>query len=184
MSDRGLTEENFNKLLRWLDPDRDRAAEKYERIRFRSIRILAAKGCWEAEDVADQMVNVVASKIDWLLENYEGDPALYFYRVANYLFLEWRKKNPGPNPPPPPPENHEIERLCGCLELCLQELSPADRKLVLEYHEGEKQARISNRKRLAQELGITSNALRIKVCHLHSRLRGSMEQHRDEFLDR
>lgn len=165
----------FDKLLRWLDPDRGRAAEKYEKIRTRLIKILSAKGCWAAEDVADQTINVVASKIDWLLENFKGDPALYFYGVSKKVFHEWLKKSPPPMPPPPP-DNSEIERLCGCLEQCLQEMPPDDRKLILRYHERDKQQRIDNRKQLAEELGISQNALRIKVYHIHSRLRQLMQR--------
>ena len=175
------TPETFAKLLLWLDSDRDKAGEKYERIRHRMIRIFAAKGCWEAEDMADQTINVVASKIDGLLESYEGEPALYFYGVGKNIFLEWRKKNPPPSVPFPSPDSSETERLHGCLDRSLQEIPAEDRKLVLEYHEGEKRARIDNRKRLAQELGISSNALRVKVCHIHFRLRQVMERYLEQF---
>jgi len=79
------TREAFDKLLAWLDPDRDQAVELYERIYFRVVRILAAKGCFEAEELADQTVNIVASKIDELTKTYQGDPALYFYGVAKKI---------------------------------------------------------------------------------------------------
>jgi len=177
------TKENFEKLLSWLNPDWERAGEKYEKIRRRLISLLSAKGCWIAEDLADQAINVVATKIDWLRENYTGDPALYFYGVAKKLFLEWRKKNPPPEVLLIPEDSSEIERLCGYLEQCLQEIPADDSKLVLAYHEGEKQERIRNRKRLAQELGISANALRIKVCHIHSRLRLVMERHLGQLPD-
>ena len=172
----GPTKESFAKLLRWLDPDWERAGERYEKIRTRLIKIFSAKGCWVAEDLADRTINVVAGKIDWLLENFTGDPALYFYAVGKKIFLEWLKKNPPPDIPPIRPENPEIERLSCCLDQCLGELSVADRTLVMQYHEGEKQERIRNRKRLAEELGISPNALRIKVCHIHSRLRQFMDR--------
>jgi DNA-directed RNA polymerase specialized sigma24 family protein len=172
-----LDNETFEKLLRWLDPDRNRAGEKYEKIRNRLIKILGARGCWDAEDLADQSINIVASKIDWLLENYIGDPALYFFGVAKNVFRDWVKKTPPPNlPPASPPDSTEIERLCGRLEQCLDELPSDHHVLVLRYYEGDKKERISNRKRLAQELGISQNALRIKVCHIVSRLRQLMEQ--------
>lgn len=175
--------ESFEKLLSWLNPDRELAGEKYEKIRRRSISLLSARGCWDAEDLTDQAINVVASKIDWLRENYQGDPALFFFGVAKKLFLEWRKKNPPPDVPFIPDDNTEIELLCGHLEQCLQEIPADDSKLVLAYHEGEKQERINNRKRLAQELGISANALRIKVCHIHSRLRLVMERRLGQLSD-
>jgi hypothetical protein len=77
-----LTKEAFDQLLRWLDSDRDKAASKYERIRLRLIRIFAARGCCDAEDLSDQTINVIVGKIDWLTENYEGEPALYFYAAG------------------------------------------------------------------------------------------------------
>jgi DNA-directed RNA polymerase specialized sigma24 family protein len=165
------SKEAFEKLLAWLDPDREKAVEKYQRIQFRVTRILSAKGCIDAEDLADQTFNVVALKTDWLIENYVGDPALYFYAVANKIFLEQSRKKKVPRPPPPP-DNSEIERGCGCLEKCLDTvISPQERQWVLRYHQGDGQERIKNRKELAEELGITLNALRIKICHIQARLR-------------
>lgn len=175
MGKRAITEEAFDKLLRWLDPDRDKAGEKYEVIRLRLIGIFSAKGCYDAEDLADETINVVASKIDWLIENFKGDKALYFYAVAKKIYLERLKPRPKPPPPPPPPDD-EIERVAGCLDRCLHELPAADRQLVLRYHEGKGQDRIKSRKLIAEELEISPNALRIKVCHIHSRLRRCLQQ--------
>lgn len=176
MNHGGPTKEAFDKLLRWLDHDRDRAGEKYERIRFRLIRILAARGCYDAEDCADQTINIVATKIDWLLENYQGDPTLYFYAVGKKVFLEYLKKKPLPTNLPPALDSTEIERVCRCLDQCLDELPTEDRDLALRYQEGEKGERSANRKRLAEELGISVNALRIKMFHIHSKLRESMQR--------
>lgn len=167
-----LTKGPFDQLLRWLDADRDNAAAKYERIRLRLIRIFAARGCCEAEDLADQTMNVVVGKIDWLTENYEGDPAPYFYAVAKKIFLEQLKKKPLPPLPPTDPDRSELEVQSRCLQKCLkQELNTAEQDLVVRYHEGDGQERIRLRKELAKELGITLNALRIRVFHLLARLR-------------
>jgi hypothetical protein len=176
MNKGGPTQEDFEKLLRWLDSDRDKAGEKYEKIRLRLIRIYSSRGCCEAEDLADEAINVVASKADWLIGNYVGDPALYFYAVAKKIYLVYLKKRPLPDPPPPPPEPDEIERTCEYLDDCLEQLPSSERYLVLRYHEGDKQEKIQNRKRLAQELKISRNALRIKVCHIHARLKQCVER--------
>lgn len=172
-----LPPEKFDKLLLWLDPDRDRAGAIYEKIRLRLIRIFSSRGCCDGEDLADQTINVVASKIDWLIENYNGNPALYFYAVAKKIYLESLKKKRVPNiPPPDPPDSTAIEVLCNYLDQCLQGLAQADRALVIRYQEGEKQERIKNRKKLASEREISMNGLRIKVFHLHSRLRRCIER--------
>jgi hypothetical protein len=169
------SQEAFDKLLAWLDSNRDQAAEKYGRIYLRLVRIFAAKGCVDAEDLSDQTVNVVATKADWLIENYVGDPALYFYGVANRIWLEQRsRKDPVA---PPVPDKTELERRCHCLQRCLDtQMSPDERELLLRYHEGEGRERIENRKRLTEELGITVNALRIRICHLQARLRPCIEE--------
>jgi len=175
MDERGPTQKAFEKLWRWLDPDPETAGLKHERIRLRLIRIFSCRGRYNAEDLADETVDVVASKIDWLIENYQGDPALYFYGVAKKLVLQPPK--PPPPPPPPAPDMDEIERRCGCLDLCLAEkLNEDERQLVLRYHEKNKQEKIQVRKQIARELGISINALRIRVCHIHSRLRPCIEQ--------
>jgi hypothetical protein len=173
----GPTKEAFEKLLDWLDADQDKAGEKYEAIRLRLIRIFSCRGCCEGEDLADDTINVVSSRIDWLVENYNGNPALYFYGVAKRILQEQYKKKPPPPPPPPPPDVTEVERECGCLEECLkQQLTVPERSLVLRYHEKEKKEKIILRKQLADELAISINALRIRVHHIHSRLRPCIEQ--------
>ena len=162
----------FDKLLRWLDPDRDKAGARYEKIRHRLISIFACRGCCDAEDLADQTINVVLVKIDWLIENYDGNPELYFYAVAKKIFLEHLKKKPPPTPPLPDPDPLKIERHFSCLEQCLQrELTPSERELVLRYYQNDGQERIRLRRQLAEELGISLNALRIRIYYLLARLR-------------
>ena len=76
---------------------------------------------------------------------------------------------------PPDPTPPEIEQLSDSLDDCLNELSPEERDLILQYHQFEKQEKIQNRKRLADELQLSRNALRIKVCHIHFRLKRCIE---------
>jgi len=167
-------EEAFDKLLLWLDPDREKAAKKYQTIQFRLIRIFAARGCSDPEDLVDQSFNQAALRIDWLLENYEGDPALYIHGIAKKIFLEIR---PDPIPPRVSLNTEELERRSVCLDQCLDQLTtPEERRLILEYHAKDKQERIRTRRQLAKELGCTINALRIRVFHIHERLRPCIQE--------
>jgi DNA-directed RNA polymerase specialized sigma24 family protein len=164
------SEDAFEKLLSWLDSDREEAGRKYTRIHLRIIRIFSAKGCCDAEEIADETFNVVSRKIDWLIANYVGDPALYFMGVARKLYQEWMKRRI-PQPPLPDAASPEVERECFCLEQCMEEvLSSDERTLALRYHPPERKQTIPERKRLAEELGITVNALRIRVHHIKARL--------------
>jgi DNA-directed RNA polymerase specialized sigma24 family protein len=166
--------EAFDKLLLWLDPDREKAAKKYQTIQFRLIRILAVRGCTVPEDVVDETFNVAARKIDWLLANYVGDPALYLHGIAKMIALEVK---PRPLPPPPDPDTKEAERRSICLDRCLdRHTTPEERSLLLRYHAKEKQERIRARRQLAEELGCTLNALRIRVCHIQARLRPCIQE--------
>jgi DNA-directed RNA polymerase specialized sigma24 family protein len=166
-----LSRESFDKLLRWLDADRDKAAKRYHKIQLRLIGIFAAKGCGDPEDLADESFNRATLKIDWLLENYQGDPALYIYGIAKKVFLEQKPKH-NPSSPPPMPDSAELEKRSICLDKCLDQLTtPEERSLVLRYHEKDKKEKIELRQQLAEECGISLNALRIKMCHILARLR-------------
>lgn len=168
----GLTQEPFDLLLAWLDPDREKAGEKYEKIRIRLIKIFTCRSCIDAEGLADRTINRVSSRVADISSTYQGDPALYFYGVANKVFLE--ELRPLPTIPPSvfddSPEDREAQ--LECLDRCLKLLSTQNRTLVLRYYAQEKRAKVLNRKTLAEELGIALNALRIRA----HRIRAGLQQ--------
>ncbi|HEY0047746.1 MAG TPA: hypothetical protein VGB68_00565, partial [Pyrinomonadaceae bacterium] len=57
-----INQENFDVLLNWLDRNREIAGQKYEKIRRRLIRIFLGRGCFEAEELADETINRVTRK--------------------------------------------------------------------------------------------------------------------------
>jgi DNA-directed RNA polymerase specialized sigma24 family protein len=75
-------------------------------------------------------------------------------------------------PPKQIGEDEDIEREYECLDCCIERLTPANRELILEYYREEKRAMIENRKRLAERLGVTPNALRVRA----DRVRNSLEK--------
>lgn len=169
-----LTQDAFDELLDWLDPDRERAAEKYETIRLQLIKILTCRGCRQAEDFADEAINRVLAKISDLRHTYTGNPALYFYGVVNKVHLEYVRKTEsrqteladwynGEDRAVSPLENEDVEAEYQCLENCLDELPANNRLLVVRYYQEEKGAKIVSRKRLAEEFGLGVNALRIRA---------------------
>src|SRR5437588_11238646 len=105
-----MTKDDFDALLTWLHPDDERqAGEKYEEIRRRIIQILARRGCRVAEELADETITRVCKKVKEITRTYEGDPALYFYGVANKVYLESLKKRPSPIPFPPADRAEDLE---------------------------------------------------------------------------
>jgi DNA-directed RNA polymerase specialized sigma24 family protein len=167
-----LTKESFDALLAWLDPDRELAAQQYEAIRKRLIKIFACRGCATSEDLADETINRVISKLSDIGNTFIGERSRYFYGVANKVYLEYLRRKPLPPAPPPMDDTDKKEREYACLEHCMQELTADNRTLVLEYYQEEKQAKIDHRKQLAAHLGIALNALRIRA----HRIRTSLQQ--------
>ena len=173
-----LNAESFHRLLAWLDPDVELAGKKYEDIRRKLIRIFASRGSWAAEELADETIDRVGKKVADLAADYVGDPSLYFFGVANRVFLEWRRKSIVP-PIPTSPQSDSIEqkeREDQCLSRCLATLPPPQRHLLLDYYREDKQAKINRRKALAVALGMTDNALKIKVFRLRATLQECLLQ--------
>jgi DNA-directed RNA polymerase specialized sigma24 family protein len=174
-----ITQEAFDGLLGWLDTNREQAAQKYETIRTRLIKIFTCRGCVEANDLADETINRVTAKIDEIAPSYSGDPALYFYGVAQKVHLEYLRSRPvvqnsevrrelkSSNVKP---SVDDIEQEYECLERCMDQLSTENRRLVLDYYRQEKGTKISHRRKLAQEFGIAINALRIRAHRIRLQL--------------
>jgi len=158
-----LTSEAFEQLLNWLDSEREKAGLKYEEIRLRLIRIFAWRGAYCAEELADDTINRVLSKVDTVAPSYSGDPALYFYGVAQNVFLEYTKRKPEPLPPPVLELPEQDDADYNCLDECLEQLDLETRWLVLEYYQEDKQAKIAHRKVLAEQLGINPHTLRMRA---------------------
>ena len=57
-----------------------------------------------------------------------------------------------------------------CFRKCLGDLPEDNRILILKYYEGEKSAKITNRKKMADELGINLVALRSRARHIRERI--------------
>src|SRR5437868_4888021 len=123
-----ITQEKFDELLAWLHSEREQAGIKYEEIRRSLIKILAWRGCHDAEGLADETINRVADKVHELKASYQGDPAIYFYGVANRLSKECHREERTQvpveeinGPASLPPENieepqDEFEREYECLK--------------------------------------------------------------------
>jgi RNA polymerase sigma factor (sigma-70 family) len=168
-----ITQKDFESLLNWLDEDRDAAVRKYESIYRSLIKIFLARRAYPAEELADRTVDVVLGKIDYLAEEYEGDPRLYFYNVAYKIFQEHLRapKEESLNEDMSQKEiKAETDLRVECLKECLQALSPEKREIFIKYFQHERQAKIENHKKMAEELGIDINNLRTRVYRIRETL--------------
>jgi DNA-directed RNA polymerase specialized sigma24 family protein len=169
-----IGQNEFDKMLRWLASDPEAAGRAYERIRIRLIKLFYARGCSIAEELADETIDRVVKKIEWLAEFFEGDQTLYFLGVARNVFLEYSRK---PRPEELPAvliakeESDDLDLHHECLSKCLARLPEKQCELILGYYEGTKRAKIDHRKQLVELLGMTNQALRVRVLRLRVSLR-------------
>jgi RNA polymerase sigma factor (sigma-70 family) len=168
------SQEEFDALLAWLDPDRDCAGAKHEEIRSKLIKILERRQCHAAEELTDETINRVSHRVKDIVGTYAGDPALYFYGVVKNVYkewLKWRREEPTSldDAVAAPEPAEDVQRIHDYMEKCRGELeNPEDRDLILKYYEKEKRAKIDHRKQLADGLGITLNNLRIRIHRINA----------------
>jgi DNA-directed RNA polymerase specialized sigma24 family protein len=167
-----LTQENFDQILLWLDPDREVAGQRYETIRVGLIRMFTFKGFNDPEDLADETINRVAGKLPQIQDCYVGNPENYFHGVARNIAREARKRRKIPTDEFPPAafKRPEFSEEYDCLLGCLKFLDPDTRDLVLDYHVYKGEDKIAIHRILAAERRITENALRVTVHRIRSRL--------------
>jgi DNA-directed RNA polymerase specialized sigma24 family protein len=171
-----LSQEALDALLDWLDPDREQAGIKYEQIRLRLIKIFTGRGCVDVEDLADETINRVTNKLTKIENNFMGDRTAYFFGVANKVYMEHRRRKPPQPPPSPPADSERTELEYRCLERCVEKLSDDNRELLLRYYGTEGGTRVEDRKKLAEQLGIAPNALRIRAYRIRLTLQDCVEK--------
>lgn len=183
-----LTQEAFDKLLDSLDNDRQKAAEKYERIRKRLANFFEYRGCSSPEDYADTTINCAAKKLDSGSEIYSNDPLSFFIGIARNILQEYWEQVPKhatsldqlPDTNHPfvdaidtiqrEEDRHRSEAELKCLEDCLEKSGGENRDLIMSYYVGEKGQKIRNRKRMAEELDIAPGNLRLRAFRLRAKL--------------
>lgn len=182
-----LSGESLERLLDLLDEDREAAARRYQQLRRRLIRLFEWRGARFPDDLADETISRVARRLDDGVEIRSDDPFRYFCGVAHLVFkevLRERKRDrvlqdPASWPPSAAEEPEADDARMEVLQECLGELGNEQRKLLLDYHEGERRERIENRRAIAERLGVELNALRIRVHRMRLKLERCVRQHFD-----
>ncbi len=167
-SEWNISPETFNAFLAWLDPDREEAGRKYEDIRRKLIKIFASRGCYCPDDLADETISRVITKVREIEEDYQGDPARYFGGVARNVYHEYARKRVAPALQPETDPSESRRQELDCLDKCLDEIPESNRELILRYYEGEKRSKIKNRDDMAREFGMEPNALRIRAHRIRT----------------
>jgi DNA-directed RNA polymerase specialized sigma24 family protein len=181
-----LTAEAFAQLLRWLAPDSspERAGEKYEQIRRGLVKIFRCRGSAIPEELADETINRVARKVGEIAANYVGEPAYYFYAVADKIFLESLRTASAQFRPlqaelaDKKHSSEEVELRFECLEECLDKLPRLSREVIHVYYGHDRAGRnkIERRRELAEQLGIGASILWLKAHRIRQKLKKCVSQ--------
>src|SRR5215470_1533961 len=166
-----LTQKAWDGLLASLGKDRESAGEKYIEIRGNLTRFFEWRGCPFPEDHADETINRVAKRI---ADGEEiRNPSSYCIGIARMLLLEIAKSRAREQQalgevadPQVVTSGEDTEDRIECLRPCLGQLPADNRDLISEYDQGERGAKIQNRKRLTERLGVRVNTLRMRALRL------------------
>jgi hypothetical protein len=188
---RPLTQEEFDRLLAWLDPDREAAGLKYEKIYSALINRFRRLNCDEPEQRANETIDRVGHILPRFIEKYKGAREPFFYAVAFRIHHEYLEQlvpmgplaetNLPDGATPSPQESIEDEEdeaqkkiLDECLRHCLTKLDERERYLIKEYYRGDKQEKIRRRKELADEFKVELPYLRVMVRRIRVKLKKCM----------
>jgi DNA-directed RNA polymerase specialized sigma24 family protein len=174
-----MTAAGLTRLLERLHPDMDEAAAEYEHLRRALVRFFDWRGAWLADECADEALDRLARRLDE--ETTVTDLRSYAYGIARLVLLEHRRRPRHASIDDAPevgaltassPVEHPRQ---ACFDRCLGQIDAEDRSVLLRYYEGERRAKISNRRRLATTLGLSETALRSRVQRLRDRLERCIE---------
>jgi hypothetical protein len=188
---RELDDTTFHRLLQWLDQGNDSQGERYVEIRDRLVRYFGRRNCPAPDDLADETLNRVALRLQEQVAIDDIGPAHYCYIVARFVLLESLRQRDRESTAlrhireslhathAPDDAAVERERTMECLERCLAASSMAERELIREYYQTDEGAAKAQRKRLAERLGLTPNALAIRAWRLRQRLERCVRECQD-----
>jgi DNA-directed RNA polymerase specialized sigma24 family protein len=173
---RTITPEAFARLLQRLDPDADRAAAEYQKLRLALEKFFDWRGSPSPDDGADETIDRLVAKLggDEIIE----DVRRFAYGIARLVLLEQRRQHAripiaegaDLSQLSVAPPTDAADSLPACFDACLAQLPGDGRALVLTYYSGERQAKIDHRQGLARAAGISNTALRSRVHRLRDRL--------------
>jgi DNA-directed RNA polymerase specialized sigma24 family protein len=179
-----MDQASFDRTLAILDPDRDRAGERYELIRRKLTKFFEWRGCTEPEEYADRTMDRVIRKVGEGAEIHVADAYHFFHGVAlNVLREYWKAAQKAPKKPledvdlpQTAPDSSDSERRLTCLDGCVRDLPVQQLTLITQYHQDDGGAKIAKRTQLASQLGIPLNALRIRAYRIRGTLEGCISE--------
>ena len=179
-----LNPEAFARLLSCLSPDHEAAAREYERVHDMLLDFFTWRGCQNPGQEADETLDRVARRLE------EGESVAHIHRyihgVARRVFAESIRRRERERQTlaelkasAAQAATGRDEALSTCLQECLGMLPAGEGPMLSEYYSAHEAGDAEGRRTMAQQLGITYGALRVRVL----RARGHLEKCLDACLE-
>ncbi len=179
-----ITSNAFHRLLEWLDEGETSDGQKYLEMRRRLVNYFDRKNCLTPDALADETLNRVTRRLEEEGTIKSETPAKFCYITARFVFLEHLRNNADKKIVPLDDRleqskaatdddrqaGEDREKMLGCLDGCTARLEPLNREIITGYYFGEERVKIENRRALAQNLGISINALSIRAFRIRDKL--------------
>ena len=175
------TPEQFQLFLLWLHPEMDQAAEKHETIRAGLYRFFAQRNYHDCDHLVDVTIGRVIAKIETIHLHSNVTQSGYIRGYAQHVYLEALRHNKEEQLDPVNDQNKfsqpELldpltpEQDLSCHQQCLAKLKPEDIELLRKYYAPNRDRRESSRQKMAEEIGVTIDNLRVKVMRRREKLK-------------
>jgi RNA polymerase sigma factor (sigma-70 family) len=184
-----LTREDLDGFLARLDPDRDRAEQKYHSLRRKLAKLFECRRAPCAEDLADEAIDRVVRKLSQVEIH---DVSLYVFGVAQNVLREALRATVKNVPLDELPagtlvmnpyedekrrsEQDELATRLECLDECMRVLPAAERTVVIGYYEKRKSENIRHRREMAEHLGMALGTLRVQAHRIRAKLAACVDR--------
>jgi DNA-directed RNA polymerase specialized sigma24 family protein len=173
----------FTRLLEWLATGTGSPGEQYVDVRRRLVAYFERRNRPAAEDLADETLSRIGRTLEQGGVIRTKPPIRYGYVVAKFVLLEDLRRDRRS-------VEFDEERTAGitsddsssgreqrleCLDRCLRALPADQRELVVEYYREAHPHRIDHRRRMAERLGISKNALAVRAFRIREALMACVE---------
>jgi RNA polymerase sigma factor (sigma-70 family) len=164
--------------------DSQSIVELFELLRGKMIIFFEARRCLDPEELADETLARVMKKLCAGTE--VSDLVRYSYGVARNVFHEYLRKESakrkyveaqqhrfGTHAEEEEPDDADDarEQRLKCQEGCLARLNEDGRRLLFEYYRFRGQPKLEHRQKMADQLNISRETLRLRVFHLKQKLK-------------
>ncbi len=171
-----ISKSDFESFLHMLDPNVDKAGEKYLELRAGLESFFEWRDCENIEELTDIVFDRLTKKIieGEKIENIKA----YSVSIAKFVVMEHKRKllktvelveTHTKSDLAEDFESTDLKKKkLECLRKCLSNLPEKKRDFLIEYYNTEEATMIDKRRKLADKLQLNLNSLRIQVSRMKS----------------